>query len=178
MPLSDRDLIDGFLRGDKPAHQTIREWVDIVIRSAPLNSSVSYEDVEADVIEKLLGNFRGGRFRFESSLKTYVQKVTKFTIIDAGRRCRRLQTDLEDVMDEVADPDQFIELFERKEEYAIYLRVYDLIGEDCRRLWKMLFQEELPSAEIAKRIGITLGTLKTRTFRCKEKAIELVKKIL
>jgi RNA polymerase sigma factor (sigma-70 family) len=141
------------------------------------NPSISCEDISSDTIEKLLYIFRDGTFRSESSLKTYVQKITKFTMIDAMRRRRRIQNDSQEILDEAVDPDSFTEVFERAEEYALYRRMYDLIPMECRNLWKMLFHEELSQAEAAERIGITGGALKTRVFRCKERAREIIRRI-
>jgi RNA polymerase sigma factor (sigma-70 family) len=98
-------------------------------------------------------------------------------MIDAMRRRRRIQNDSQEILDEAVDPDSFTEVFERAEEYALYRRMYDLIPMECRNLWKMLFHEELSQAEAAERIGITGGALKTRVFRCKERAREIIRRI-
>ena len=177
MAVSDRDLIDGFLKGDRQSHQTIAGWVSVVIRSGSWNPSLSPEDIAADTLEKLFINLKEGQFRSDSSLKTYVQKIAKFTMIDAGRRSRRVQSDSQEILDAAADPDDFLTTFVKREEYALYLRMFDLIGNECKALWKLLFQEELPHAEIGKTLGISTSAVKTRAFRCKERAKEIIQRI-
>ncbi len=175
--MSDRSLIDGFLEGDRQSHKTIQEWIVVVIRAGSWAPGVSADDITSDTVYKLLTNLRDGQFRFESSLKTYVQKITRFTIIDAVRRNRRAHQGGQDLVESAPDPDNFSEAFDDREERALYERILSLIGPDCRAMWKMIFHDELPYAEIAESLKISVGAVKTRVLRCKEKAIEIRKRI-
>jgi len=174
--MSDRSLIDGFLKGDNQSYKTIKEWIVVVIRSSSKAPGISADDIESDTIYKLLTNLRGGQFRFESSLKTYVQKITRFTLIDALRRNRGIP-DGQEVVETAVDPDNFSDALETKEKMVIYQRIHSLMAPDCRDLWRMVFQDELPYAQVAKLLNIGVGAVKTRFHRCKEKAIEIRKKI-
>ena len=64
-----------------------------------------------------------------------------------------------------------------KEERKTLWRVYRLMSADCRRLWKMIFWDNLSYSQIAERVGIKEGTVKSRFARCKEKAILLRRKL-
>jgi len=175
--MTDRELIDGFLKGDNQHYKAIHEWIALVIRSRSWVPGISEDDLASDTIYKLLTNFRDRQFRFESSLKTYVQKITRFTIIDAVRRNRRTHHGGQDLVDTAPDPDSFLDAFQDDEELALYQRIVSLIGPECRSMWQLIFHNELPYAEIAKSLHISVGAVKTRVLRCKEKAIEIRKRI-
>jgi len=175
--MSDRSLIDGFLKGDSQSYKTIKEWIVVVIRTRAWAPGISADDVESDTVVKLLTNLREGQFRFESSLKTYVQRITRYTLIDVVRRNLRNRQDGQELVEAAADPDDFRDAFEDEEELVLYQRVLSLIGPECRSLWKMIFDDELPHARIADSLHISVAAVKTRVHRCKEKAIEIRKKI-
>ena len=68
----------------------MREWTSSIIRSHLWDNRVTPEDVQSDTVVKLLLNLREESFRLESSLKTYVQRITLYTLVDAIRRQNRL----------------------------------------------------------------------------------------
>jgi RNA polymerase sigma factor (sigma-70 family) len=175
--MSDRELIAGFLEGDSRACATIQEWITVVVRSRSWNQGSLADEIVSDTTFKLLTNLRDGQFRFESSLKTYVQRIARFTIIDASRRNRWTQPDGNEIVDSAPDPVDLSKEYEKKEQWAIYQRIVALIGLECRAMWKMIFYDELPYSQIAKTLNISVGAVKTRVLRCKEKAIEIRKKI-
>jgi DNA-directed RNA polymerase specialized sigma24 family protein len=52
--------------------------------------------------------------------------------------------------------------------------VLDTASEDCKGLMRAYFLEDRSYAEIASSMGIPLGTVKSRLFRCLEAAYQAV----
>ena len=86
--MSDKEIIQGYLAGNATEYDTIVEWIQEVIRARIWVEKAWIDDVVGDTIEKLLIIFRNNGFQHSSSLKTYVQRVARYTIIDYLRRSK------------------------------------------------------------------------------------------
>ena len=174
---SESGTIQGFIDGEEAAHGTVSEWIRSVVSARLWVEGVSAEDVVSDTILKLLLNFRAGRFRNESSLKTYIQRITRFTIINAVRRHEAEQRCLQALQDDAPGGKTPAELTEEKEQARIFSRIFSLIDERCKEIWHLIFKEGLTYREIGRRTGVSEGAVRTRVFRCKEEAIEIRQRI-
>lgn len=175
--LNDRQIIRGFLEGNEEEYRIIVGWIDEVIRTCLWNDGILPQEVVSDTSYKLLTNFRSDQFKYNSSLKTYVQRITRFTIIDAVRNRRRavsLQQQQIDPPDDASDP---LQIMETDEEQHLFDRIVDLLDEKCRKLWILIFDERKNYRQIAEQLRISEGAVKTRMFRCKEEAIAIRKRI-
>ena len=173
----DKNLIEGFLTGDPESTRTLVAWSRSVALHQAWESSAWAEDCVADTILKLLMLLREGSFRGDSSLKTFVCRITRYTAIDMMRHRRRtldLLTAENVPLPSSADPEQ--EFLEREQAY-LFRRIVSLLGEKCRQLWDLVFAQALPYKEIAEREGVTVTTVKMRMFHCKEEAVALKKKL-
>lgn len=172
----DRQVIDAYLAGREEAFQAVEDWVlrEIDLRYASLRNE--REDLCQQVHEKLVSNLRAGRFHGESTLKTYVISVVHHTCIDALRR--RYLREADDLPDDVpaAWGDPYREL-EVRETRSLLHRVLHKSPEICRRLWRMIFVEKLHYREIGLRLGIPAGTVKSRMFACRQKALAIYRKL-
>jgi RNA polymerase sigma factor (sigma-70 family) len=180
-PLAERLLLEGYLAGREKELHTVQTWVltEIGLRYPWLRDE--REDLAQRVHEKLLVSLRGGRFRHESTLRTFVTSIVHHTCIDAIRK-RYLPR----LADETGgtEPDQrasdwgnpYLDLEER-ETTRILHRVLHLSSESCRRLWRMIFFDRIPYDEIAARLLIPSGTVKSRVFNCRQKALGLYRKL-
>ena len=134
------------------------------------------DDITQDVLLKVYDNLQENRFEFSASLKTYVYRIAKFTCIEYIRRHstrRRRETQLT----EMPGNDNPERDMLNKDERKMLWRIYRLMSAECRRLWRMIFWENLSYSQIAERVGIKEGTVKSRFARCKQKAIWLRKKL-
>jgi len=175
--MSDREIIDGFLKNDPSAYRIISEWVYSAVLANSYRTSLSVDDIAGDTICKVLINLREGSFRFDSTLKTYVQRIARYTLIDAVRS-NRTTTNNNEVLDTIPDPSPNpLSAFESAEEQRLFRRVLSGIDEPCRTLWKLIFHDELPYNAVARKLGLTEGAVKTRVHRCKEKAINLARNL-
>jgi RNA polymerase sigma factor (sigma-70 family) len=172
----DQQFIDDYLAGREEAFQAVEAWVlrEIDVRYAGLGSE--REDLCQQVHEKLLSSLRAGRFHGESALKTYVVSVVHHTCIDAlRRRYLREAGDLpENAPASWGNPYREMEA---RESRSLLHVVLHRSPELCRRLWRMIFMEKLHYSEIGLRLGIPSGTVKSRVFACRQKALAIYRRL-
>ncbi|HEY6191109.1 MAG TPA: sigma-70 family RNA polymerase sigma factor [Bacteroidota bacterium] len=176
--MSDSSIIEGFLKGRTQDYTLVVSWIKDVVHARVWVSGIEPDDIISDTTNKLLVNLRSKLFRFESSLKTYVQKIARFTLIDAVRRNRNAPAHIPKESLEPTDGTNPHEIAVENEEAMIFRRILGSIDEKCRELWKMVFQDCLNYKEIARRLAISENAVKTRVFRCKETGIKLMKKMV
>ena len=170
----DRDMVTRFLRGDADAVATLDGWISRAAWPYQRRLANRWDDVLQDVrleVTRLLGE---GKFRGESSLRTYLWRVVSHTCLDQIRSQGKWQfTDLEAVDQEdgrAAGPPRVA--VEDPAERDLLMRVVDRASSDCRDLWKMLLLG-LSYKEMSQRLQVAEGTLRVRVLRCRERAIAL-----
>jgi RNA polymerase sigma factor (sigma-70 family) len=173
--LTDQELITGFLKGGKAEYHLVLDWITAMVRSHSWDTRVSSEDVVADTLMKLLLNLRDDSFRVESSLKTYVQRIALYTLVDAERRQRRLDPITNE--NTLADASTPHSRLETEEELRLIDRALSILPEGCRGLFEMILQERVKYREIAARLGSTEGAIKARLSRCREKMRDIVRQM-
>jgi RNA polymerase sigma factor (sigma-70 family) len=163
----------GFLEGQHDSHARVDRWILEALRTRAFSLGAETEDVAQEVRRKLLLSFRDERFRGEASLRTYVWKVAQRAAIDHARTRRRriepVPLESEPPSGE-AGPDEGLERASRR---ALFLKLMENLGAECRRLWELIFFEDLPYAEVARRLAITEGNVKVRAYRCRHRAMEI-----
>jgi RNA polymerase sigma factor (sigma-70 family) len=175
--LSDQKIIEGFLAGRKAEYEIIVQWIKQVALKRLGIKWVSPDDIVSDTTYKLLDNFRSDSFQLREKLKSYVQAVAGYTVIDHVRYWRKY-TDLPD--NEDFDPPDTADIsaeYEKNENQAIIERVFRLMSEECKKLWNLRFVHDLDYNEIGARLGINEGNVKIRFHRCKKQAIAIREKI-
>jgi len=133
------------------------------------------QDAEQEVFAALYASI--GRFRFDSSLATFVYRLSRNTAIDSLRQKTRERRRILAVgraaagghgpaADRVVDPDEELARGERRR------RVGDALGRlsaDERLLVLMKDCEDMGCAEIAAFFRLPEGTVKSRLHRTREK---------
>ncbi len=172
MRAEDTALMAGFLRGAGEAVQTVEGWARASASPFRVRLGPEWEDCIQDCLletTRLLGE---GRFRGESSLKTYLWRVTSNVCIS---RLRRRQPAVHEVLEEMelpsGEPSPLGETL-RSEFGRIALEVWRRTSEDCRRLWSMILDGS-SYQQMSDRIGVSSGALRVRVLRCRRTAWEL-----
>lgn len=173
--MSSASLIAGFLDGQQDCHAQVDRWILEVLQHRRLSLGADLEDVAQEVRRKLLLSFRAERFRGEASLRTYVWKAAQRAAIDHGRVKRRRPFVALDEGRDPASGDTADAEVAARDRRSVFRRVLERLDEDCRRLWSLIAFEELPYAEIARRMGITEGNVKVRALRCRSRATEIAR---
>ena len=170
--LADRDVVARFLRGDPDAVATLDGWI---LRAAwPYQRRLAnrWDDVLQDVrleVTRLLGD---GKFRGESSLRTYLWRVVSHTCLDQIRSQTKWQwADLETLEQDDGRAAGFVQpVVEDPVEQDLLMRVLDRASQECRELWRMLLHG-LSYREMSLRLQVAEGTLRVRVLRCRERAV-------
>lgn len=170
----DRDMVTRFLRGDADAVATLDSWISRAAWPYQRRLAHRWEDVLQDVrleVTRLLGE---GKFRGESSLRTYLWRVVSHTCLDQIRSQGKWQfTDLETADQEDGRSTGPLRVaMDDPAERDLLMRVLDRASPDCRDLWKMLLLGH-SYKEMSQRLQVAEGTLRVRVLRCRERAIAL-----
>ena len=175
----DAERVEAFLFGDEAVTQEITSWIRTVVyhRAWRLQRS---EDLVQDVLVRLLEALGNGRFEGRSSLRTFVERVAKYTCLDAVRRARRVDfVDLDETGELPAPSDDgVLDRMEADEQAQLCFAVLERLPEGCRDLLQRTLAEGVRYEEIAAAAGVAVGTIKSRVSRCRDRALRLRDQIL
>lgn len=171
MMATDQEMVTRFLKGESEAVGTVDSWISRAAWPYQRRLADRWDDVLQDVrleVTRLLGE---GKFRGESSLRTYLWRVVSHTCLDQLRSQSKWKwADIETLAgaDEPAEPQRGIS--SRQEDRDLLVRVLDRVPSDCQEMWRMIVAG-LSYREMSVRMGVAEGTLRVRVLRCREKAV-------
>jgi RNA polymerase sigma-70 factor (ECF subfamily) len=168
----EQKLIQAYIQGDQRAFIIVSNWILVVVKNNYWSLKDQWEDILQDVRTKLFINLKQKHFRKQSSLKTYVYKVAKYTCIDYLRKQYQVDSvNLDQI--QLTDPkDPYESVVNSERQHIIRLIFLDLT-EQCRKTLRLVFFEKQCYKRIGEMLGIAEGTVKSRVSRCLEKAIAL-----
>ena len=168
----ERDLIEGFLRGDPAAVGCIDGWIDAVLRDRFRSLEGHWDDLKQDIRIRVLRNLRDERFGARSSLRTYVHRIATYVSIDHSRQAwRRHEIPVEtagtgwEPRESRVDPEAWIA------RDVLQRLTRDLAEGDRILLW-LVCGRHLSYTEIAREMGTTEGAVKVRVHRLKERLVK------
>lgn len=166
-------------RGNLSAMEEIyKKYSGFVFRTA-LRITSSPEDadeVTQEVFIKVLKNFNN--FKFNSSLSTYLYRITVNTAINYTKSQKSKQIfNSGGSFFEPADNNDIEKEFARKELLDSFLRVMNLLGEELRESFYLKEVEDMKYEEIAALLNEKVNTIKTRVRRARERLIHELKEI-
>ncbi len=173
---SDEEIIQGYLDGNPSAHRNIDRWIRPLVSSRHWGLRDDIDDILQEVRRRLYENLLHDRFHRGSSLRTYVSQMAKYVCIEFLRRrnrTRRSDLDLATVADPSDNPEEELEQVQRRE---LARSALARIPEECRKLFELIFVSELSYQDIAQKLGVAPGTVKSRAFRCRESLSRLIQK--
>ena len=163
----DSEDARGLLAGDPARVASVRAVIRAVVRRFGFPDAVLREDLIQDALARVFLNLRAGRYRGEASLTTYAQNIAKYACLEHLRR-RRQETPFDpDATPSGARWSEPEETFMRAEEHQNNLRILAAMSKECRDLFRLIFVEELTYKEVAGRLGISEGAVKSRVRRCR-----------
>jgi len=171
MQANDQEVVTRFLNGEREAVGTVDGWISRAAWPYQRRLADRWDDVLQDVrleVTRLLGE---GKFRGESSLRTYLWRVVSHTCLDQLRSQSKWKwADIETLAgaDEPVEPQRGIS--SRQEDRDLLLRVLDRVPQDCQEMWRLIVAG-LSYKEMSLRMGVAEGTLRVRVLRCREKAV-------
>jgi RNA polymerase sigma-70 factor (ECF subfamily) len=178
MGIDDREMVTRFLRGDTEAVGTVDGWISRAAWPYQRRLADRWDDVLQDVrleVTRLLGQ---GKFRGESSLRTYLWRVVSHTCLDQLRAQKKWKwADLEEVDQPGSGPAAVPAGSARQEDKDLLLRVLERVPTDCREMWRMIVAG-LSYREMSLRLSVAEGTLRVRVLRCRERAVAARRELL
>jgi RNA polymerase sigma factor (sigma-70 family) len=178
MASDDRELVTRFLRGEKEAVRTVDDWISRAAWPYRRRLADHWDDVLQEIrleVTRLLGQ---GKFRGESSLRTYLWRVVGHTCLDQLRLLTKWKwADLEEVDQRGDAPDPAPIVSDRHEQKDLLLRVQARASADCREMWRMI-AAGLSYREMSLRLDVAEGTLRVRVLRCRERAVAARQELL
>jgi RNA polymerase sigma factor (sigma-70 family) len=170
-------IVSRFLAGDKEAVETVNKYIERAAWPYQRRLSRQWDDVLQDVRLEVMRLLAQGKFRGESSLRTYLWRVVSHKCLDYVRSHRRwdlpdLETDIDDLKSPVGRYINQESENARLESRDLLSRVLGRVPEDCRSIWRLMVLG-LSYREMSAKMGISEGTLRVRVLRCREKAMLL-----
>jgi len=167
-------LIAAHLAGEVGAFGLMDGWIRTELRVRFPILRAESDDLAQAIHARLIEIFRAGEFGRRSTLQTYVVHIARYRAVDRVRRTRRdrLFADPEALDRAVAGEGPCTRLFAR-ERGELLRRILMIAPETCRELWPLALVEGLGFREIARRLEIPEGTVKSRMWYCRRRALAL-----
>lgn len=169
----DVETAAAFVRGEASAVALVDQWITGAASPFRRRLQSDWLDLLQDARVEVLRLLRASSFRGESSLKTYVWRVTAHNCIDALRKQRRHP--LEELGEaETAIPSRDPSPLDRvldEDARRRLLAALDAVPAECRRLWESILRGH-SYAEISRETGVAEGALRVRAHRCRKRAAE------
>ncbi len=167
----DAEIIAGFLRDEAAAVAIVDDWIHRAARSFRRRLAHDWDDLLQDLRLEAFRLLKDGRFRGDSSLKSYLWQVVGHSCLDRIRAARRWRwTDLEAAID--AGPVPSTEAAYQppwSSTRDLLMRVLERMPQACRRLWQMIVHGH-SYKEMSARLGASEGALRVRVLRCRQQA--------
>lgn len=179
-PADERRLIEDFLRGDREATRVFDGWIDVVLHQEAREFHEDWDDLRQEVRIRVFRNLSHGHFAGRSALRTYVHRIAKNVCIDFSRRDhrrRRLGAEAESE----SGPSTAVSVqtaIAATTSRDLLAKILDgLTGEDLSLL-ELVFVEHCSYSEVARRLSIPEGTVKSRMSRCKGRVLKRYRKLM
>jgi RNA polymerase sigma factor (sigma-70 family) len=157
------ELVRGFLAGEETALEQIYRRYSALVYSVALRSLGDVSEAE-DVAQKVFVAAWSGRHNYQpsrASIPAWLLGITRNKVVDAHQargKQRRIQTELITNVDTPPEPLDIAERLIIAEEIA-------RLGEVPQRVLRMAFYEDLTHAQIAERLQLPPGTVKSHIRR-------------
>lgn len=177
-PQADVRRIESYLNGEADTFAELDGWIRAEIHARHPTLRREIEDLSQAVHERLVKNLRAGKFHQRSSLRTYVTSIAHHVAIDRIRALYRERTIPSEgwTPGRGATPSPYESIAAGEERQLLY-QVILRSPPGCRTLWRMIFLERLSYTEIGKRLSIPPGTVKSRMWHCRRKALALLERL-
>ena len=172
---SDRDpgldraqdsLLLAYRSGEREALRVVESWIRSAVARSAWELSRDRADVVQEVHLRLLTNLDRGSFRGESTFKSYVCGVTKYTSIGLVRNKRKYLPlplgEPERLSTPCAGPEQRLAARERISQVASALERLPI---EQRRLFQLIYRQGLDYETVGRMLGVATGTVKSRASR-------------
>lgn len=170
-PADERAIIPAFVRGEAAAVTVVDGWIETVLRAEFQSIQGDWDDLKQEIRLRVLTCLRAGRFNGDSTLRTYVHRIARYTGIDSTRKAyRRRETGeapggAEPRSSAATDPAS------RLAERDHLTRLLQGLSVRDRAIVDLVFAQHLSHAEVAGRLGLSEGAVRSQVFRVRERLV-------
>lgn len=157
--------VAAFLNGDPQSWAAIRSAIELVVRSFHWSNGDISRELAQEAMVRLYIALSAGRFRADSSLATYAQNIARHVCVDELRRLSsRVATGAlpSSLASTDANPE---EILIDNEKLLGRLCTFATLPAESRELLIWIFVDRIPYRDIAARLGVTEGAIKSRVHR-------------
>ena len=175
----DADRTRRYLRGSADAFIEVDQWIQIALRRRYPGLAEEHEDLAQVVHAKLVSSLKDGRYSRGRSLRAYVSGVVHHAAIDRLRelyrvRLMKIEISHRPPPDDARDPYRALR---RTDEDDLFRQALLAVPKRCREMWRLMFVERLTYEEIGERLSIPAGTVKSRMWHCRRKALAALRRL-
>lgn len=174
----DQDLIKKIANGDKKAFTLLMEqYEDLVfgITMKMVKDRTKAEDMTQETWMKVI-KF-ANTYSPVGSVKSWILQINRNLIIDHFREQKKwgFSEDIEaiEISDESLDPSEMLDSDEKQKKFQL---AFNNLEEREKIVLTMVIVEELSYSEIAQKISLSVGAIKTIMFRAKQNLKEILLK--
>ncbi len=172
--MRDEELIDQIAKGDEKALKKLMDLYRNRLFFYVYGLLENYEDAEEVVAETFYQVWRSAKnFKGSSKVSTWIFGIARNVSRNMLRKRMREIKTVEIMEHDAVFEDQSID----SESAELVKKALERLPVAHREVLHLAFYEELPYEEIAKILGIPLGTVKTRVFYAKKRLLEVIKEL-
>ena len=178
----DREIIESIVDGDTAKYEIIVKKYQIRIINLCFRYTKNYSDAEEVAQEAFLKAYRSlETFRFDSKFYSWLHRISincSLNYINSKEKVKEKETISENtcLIDErrnVGDrPDEYYNLSELSE---VIEKAFEGLPEELKLIVKLREIDDLSYDEISNKIGIPIGTVRSRLHRAREILIKIIK---
>jgi len=170
MSKDDEARVSRFLDGDTGTVAEVRDWLARAAQPYRRRLESEWDDLLQELYLELRRSLSSGRFRGESSLRTYIWRLVGHSCLDRIRSLRR-RPEMGIAIPEAENPGPSpLGSLLADEARSLLLEVLERTPLECRRLWAMIL-DGMSYDLMADRLGMRAGTLRVKVLRCRQKAV-------
>ena len=173
---TDQEIIEGIRKGgatkERYEYELYRMYADFV-KKRPRKYGITDEearDAYTDAFLIVVDHIQNGRFRGDSSIKTYLSRIFRNKCVDQARKNSTVKIDWVDEFPDLADSSRdFLRKLVGEETLGEVKKYMQAIGEKCRELL-LLSGSGFSPGEIAEKMGFkTAKSASSQRYKCLEK---------
>jgi RNA polymerase sigma-70 factor (ECF subfamily) len=173
----DRARAERYLRGDTATFRELDAWIRGAFRGRYPGLAREHEDLAQAVHAKLFASLKEDRYKPDRGLRAYVSGIVHHAAIDRLREIYRTRMLSETLIRESTPAPQPDPYSEALDEGDLLPQALLAVPRSCRGLWRLMFVEKLTYEEIGERLSIPTGTVKSRMWHCRRKALAALRRL-
>lgn len=172
------DIQAGGIRAERAAAGLFRQYA-FFVKKRPAKYALNDEDAldaYSDAYLAVVDHIKSGRFRGESSIKTYLSRIFRNKCVDKARKNATMKVDWVEEFPDLPDASKdFMRRMISSEEFKGVREKLSKLSENCNKMLMMSAQGYSP-VEIAEALGLaTARSASSQRYKCLEKLKKMMK---